>query len=66
MFEEQKFTKFILKPIGSSGKKTRERKNRLVGKLMEKGENEWKGSKLEPYSKMVEKELQKSKMEVEY
>ena len=34
--------------------------------IIEKGENEWKGSKLEPYSQMIEKELKKEKMELEY
>ena len=66
LFEEQKLTKFILKPLTSTNKKLRSLKNKFVGMIIEKGENEWKGSKLEPYSQMIEKELKKEKMELEY
>ena len=65
MFEEQKLTKFLLKPINITAKDIRSFKNKLIGMIIEKGEKEWKGSKLEPYSQMIEKELQREKMEME-
>ena len=65
LFEEQKLTKFLLKPINITAKDIRSFKNKLIGMIIEKGEKEWKGSKLEPYSQMIEKELQREKMEME-
>lgn len=46
-------------------KNLRWEKNRLVHSLIEKGSKDWKNTKLEQYSVMIEKELQKDKMEME-
>lgn len=43
----------------------RNAKNLLVHTLIEKGNKEWKNTKLEHYSVMIEKELHKEKMEME-
>jgi ribosomal protein L30E len=50
-----------LKPIGKGNtvKVLRLEKNKLVYSLIEKGSKEWKNTKLEHYSAMIEKELQK-------
>ena len=68
LFEEQNVTKFLLKPVNASNsnKNIREQKNLLVHEIIEKGEKEWKGTKLQAYSIMIEKQLQREKMDVQY
>lgn len=50
---------------GNTVKVLRNAKNLLVHTLIEKGNKEWKNTKLEHYSVMIEKELHKEKMEME-
>ena len=44
----------------------RERKNLLLNKIIQKGNSDWKGHELEEYSRVLEKELKNTKMEVQY
>lgn len=67
LFENQETTRYLLRPVakGNSTKVLRGEKNRLVSQLIEKSNKEWKNTKLGTYGIMIEKELQKEKMQME-
>jgi len=53
-------------PASDSNKVLRDKKNRLINLIIEKGSSDWKGKELSEYSRNLQKRLQDRKEEVVY